>query len=155
MKKLFCFFAFLFLLGCKERIMECSRLAPSIRTYGYDSSEIDSILVTQYEKGTNFSRILEQRYLITPSYYLNDDASYKIVIGNWDEYYNSYENYDWKYIVAFDNQSLEITEAKRKINTTSYDHPASGCFSVITQLTINGSRIVNEEGIFYLTIVKP
>ncbi len=157
MKKSIYLFAFLLLIGCKDEYKECRKGSPFLYTAGYDSTEIDSIQIVQFEKGSNFSKKLSENYFLffkSLTRKLGED-SFFISYPSWEPYLEEYDNFDWRYTVLSDGSTYNITEAKRKINKTSIDHPNGACTSPIVSLKVNGTFQSDEEGIRYFWIIKP
>ena len=157
MRSIFYLFAFLLLAGCKERMMECSKDAPSLYVTGYDSTEIDSIMVSQFPKESNFSNKIEDIYFIFsgPLTVTHGKDSFYLDYPNYEPYYREYENFDWRYTVLSDESIYDVTNARRKLRTTSYDHPQDACGSHIVEVTVNGRTVIDEDGVKSILITKP
>ena len=89
-------FFLLAVIGCKESMKECNKIAPSLYTIGYKLNQLDTIIITNYIKGSNFQTEIDKHTLcngdIVPLQVRQD--SFLIYLTNWKDYYTEFENFD-------------------------------------------------------------
>jgi hypothetical protein len=144
--------------GCDQyRTYDCGPVDPVLITYGYDSTEIDSIVVTAFEKGSAFSkRIADTLFTSAKSHYsrIGRDSFYVYVHPVFGGM--RIEDYDWRYTVLSDSGKTDVSNIVRPRKTVKAKSEAYAiCMSLITELTVNGSDIKDGYGMDYIVIKKP
>ena len=158
MKNWFLVLGLVLVIGCKDQYQDCHKTAPTLYTYGYDSTEVDTVLVSRYEKGSNFSKKIDDLFFSLnqpPSYRTGIDSFYFTYPGpNTSTYVEQYEDFDWAYTILSDSNVTKVTEVKRQNNNTNSNNYSPSCLSPITSLRINGVPTVLQSGDQHLSIFK-
>lgn len=144
------------LVSCKDQYQTCPSQSLSVFAYGYDSSAIDTVLVSQYKKGSNFTQKIADSFLGQTKIPVNQSHdSFYLTSPRWNLYATQFENYDWRFTVLSDGNHVDVANAIRKFNRTSVNHPTAGCSSPIVSAVVNGQFIQDEGGIQFIYLIKP
>jgi hypothetical protein len=113
--------------------------------------------VTAFEKDGTFSKKIRDTLITPPRYgYFRIGLDSFFISNGLSLLESHFDEYDWRYTVVFDGNSTEVSDIvrPRKTQKAKYEGAVS-CISPVTQATINGKRVRNENGIEQIIIAKP
>jgi len=123
---------------------------------GYNSSEIDTIVIKRFTRGSNFSQALDSIVLTANnSANLTDGDTTRIISTNLD--FRITENYDWQIRNPFDNRAIQISEIEIDEQEShcgglfSWDRQA--CTSPVSSFKKNGVPSTLDRGPYYSVLV--
>lgn len=138
-----------------RKTYNCPKAGLACYYINYDTSEIDSLIVYRYEKGTNFTVFVDSINLFDAIYLSQvSNDTFRVSIPNIKENeqrVNEYIEYDVEIKNIFNNQSNLIKDIVYDNSTYSISNLSLGrttkCQSEITQINLNG--LVLNDGAVY------
>ncbi len=144
------------LISCRKTV-QCPTEQIKVSYIGYPTTEIDTVRLYRYEKGTNFATLIDSLTLtqLLHSFSLHGDTT-TISVPNFtvsNVNINAKTEFDIKLINLFDTKTTFIKDINAPLATTTIsvfamDPGTLHCTSPVMSFTINGTAISNSGEAF-------
>jgi len=115
---------------------------------GYSTSELDTVIVKRFAKGSNFSQQLDSfAYTAATVVYSQSGDTTKIVIWQGDQQFTG--DSDWQVTIPADNRTIKITD----ITIPKGEQHCGGLFGTDKVLCVNPIVSYKKDGV--VTTFKP
>lgn len=126
---------------------------------GYALSELDTIIVERYVRGSQFLQKVDSGMVVDSNVVVRHDTIARTLL--WDHYYQGFANlgslYDYKIVVPSVNRNYQITEIVFPPDSTfTYPAYAHGCtlvglpdFTFCEGLIVDGKQVIPSTSFSY------
>lgn len=142
------------LISC-SRTVPCSNQDVKLAFIGFKMSEIDTIILRQYEKGSSFSNLLDTSIeaidtnYVKSSFSSHDTTFIALNFADRKNYHELFPDRDWQIFIPALNMITSISDVvspQSHIKCVLGGDLCGGCINPINSFTQNGQPVIPQYG---------